>query len=1159
MYIDVDSSYRDRSKDPNPADFEVSHTPNFCSNQLVLFPRFQTPPLFFYLDTDQHPQCLDYLPLMYRTNDPHVIRLDGLPIRSTSPSTAGQMIADRLYPTGIIPLGQANEFYTNDYLENIVTREVREIVSFTYTTGQSVLQTMSVLWAVKVGSMFKVGVSPLSNASVSPTNIYNLYRGKLAKFITGGASGKSTLITDYRVQNADLCIFTLQEYVDYTPEYGDVFQIITTQEWFATIGTPFSTPLPNYPSYIDPIPPSDQFIMQIVYQSTNQIVLGTGVNDQLYIAFYDESTLSQLVSLDDDALFWSSPQYIADMSNYGGIAYDGLYLYYIGQDQSICIFNQSRIIDTSTTYIDLSGCPDTRYIGQIHTVYLKGETILAYVSYAPNYYLLTTYKVGVGEFPYVHVIRTTPIVIHSFTILADDRWVLVYATINDDQVTQYIHLQNTLASSEIDIGLPRLVDPSSFDLYAMRNIKSTMYNDILYTPTFAVIDGLMTFRLVQSTLVGGTWNHTEYPIIGDWDVYFYSITALGVVTYVKDGHVYLFNWVNTQLRNQTTPILSGYTIHSFDVRVLNDALFIVCSVSIGTAHQVITLTQQIVAENVHATPYRIRRNEASAIVSSVQVDNANSRIELSRVANVNSSGCRDVFFLSQWHYIQNTNLYKSTNLVDWSSVPFTLSVSEPIVRIRYMCNLEILPSDVDVLKSFQDENVRYNALYGDDAWMYVVTTNDTYLMYRDSLTLEWYPIGTMPIYNFPVAFMVSTQTTYTSNQSSPVTLVTCYADTIYELVRQPISVNRFALLTYPIPYTFTWMVYANPNWFAIDDHHVYQATELSAWWIVYTSPSEVFRQVTWSPELGCLAIISSTRVVYTFNLTAFETSIIQSNLTSITWNTYYNGFFVTTPDKIIYSTNMTEWVQGGDGYDNWISHKTEFGCVGLGQIDFVTLRIVNQTDRFSSPVPVTPSDYVWVYNRAITYDLNYIYTNKVLNVVSYDETTTQVVLSQPILIELPFRVWFEVLSDTFDSCTDLNRYISFVPNKCYTISLEHIIVPNKLLSTYIGNQVSFYPYIYVKVSNIGKPIYNFTTNNPAATTFTFKLPVSQFTKDPSALPFIRLSSGMQIKNMFDPTKPFRLTVYLPNGEVYQTLEKDTNAPDYPNPLLQVSALLYISE
>ena len=507
-------------------------------------------------------------------------------------------------------------------------------------------------------------------------------------------------------------------------------------------------------------------------------------------------------------------------------------------------------------------------------------------------------------------------------------------------------------------------------------------------------------------------------------------------------------------------------------------------------------------------------------------------------------------------------LYSSKDTKVWTNVTILdLPISDSILDIRYICDYVVKQKDIDVLNAYQDKELRYKNLYGDIAWLYVTTAVGTRLLYQDAITSAWKPIN----FAIPIQFMASTNSTYYSdNVLIPIKMVTSYNNNIYVLER--IKYETYNVTIMPASVTFIHMTFTGTRWIAITSTTINTTTDLIIWTPVYSS-SEILKFIAWSDELKCALVITTTNILYSFDLVVWGVAFTFSGITDLKWVSHYEGFIGISGNQLLYSSNAREWIVHimNKSYTRFTSIGTTIGLVRNDGIDFKTLQIVNTTDRFEVygvDASTLVSQYMWLYNRNVPYDSLYTYMNEAILIISYDPNTNQVILNKVIDLNIPFRIWFEVLADVIDLFNGLNCAYSFVPDKCYTLSLEHIILPNKVLTSYLGNQVSFYPYIYIRVSNTGKQdgtTFNFMTNNPAATTFTFKIPVSQFTNDPSALPYIRLSSSMRIKSRFNPLKPFSITVFLPNGEVFQTLETDNPVPDYPNPLLQVSVLLKITE
>ena len=131
---------------------------------------------------------------------------------------------------------------------------------------------------------------------------------------------------------------------------------------------------------------------------------------------------------------------------------------------------------------------------------------------------------------------------------------------------------------------------------------------------------------------------------------------------------------------------------------------------------------------------------------------------------------------------------------------------------------------------------------------------------------------------------------------------------------------------------------------------------------------------------------------------------------------------------------------------------------------------------------------------------------------------------------------------------------------CYLIRLQSLTLPNVTLSTGTGNRIAFYPYVYVEFSSINvRPSTVLFTNSPVAkqTQALFLVPITNIVSPDSAT-FVNLSGGGLEHNItISPYDNFRFSVYLPNGDLFQTLQQETIIPDIPNPNIQISAVFSI--
>lgn len=154
---------------------------------------------------------------------------------------------------------------------------------------------------------------------------------------------------------------------------------------------------------------------------------------------------------------------------------------------------------------------------------------------------------------------------------------------------------------------------------------------------------------------------------------------------------------------------------------------------------------------------------------------------------------------------------------------------------------------------------------------------------------------------------------------------------------------------------------------------------------------------------------------------------------------------------------------------------------------------------------------------------------------------------------------YEVLQFTRDNFTPFSYTGSLVSQQemvCYEVELINLILPNKIL--YSGGRTAFYPYVYVELQNIsGSSAGTYSviySNNPNSTRMLFRVAINDIA-NPTISPFIKIDGGKMVQTIkFKPNDNFKFGVYLPDGQILQTVESDTLSPVYPDPLLQISAL-----
>ena len=152
-----------------------------------------------------------------------------------------------------------------------------------------------------------------------------------------------------------------------------------------------------------------------------------------------------------------------------------------------------------------------------------------------------------------------------------------------------------------------------------------------------------------------------------------------------------------------------------------------------------------------------------------------------------------------------------------------------------------------------------------------------------------------------------------------------------------------------------------------------------------------------------------------------------------------------------------------------------------------------------------------------------------------------------------------IVSFLNDNCTPLMYNGSVVSQNelvSYEISLLNLILPNITLIT--GSSISYYPYVYVEFSVLNNLSVNaIYSNNPNSKKAMFLVPIRDINNKMTTR-FIKLNSGSMIQTVkFKPNDCLRFSVYLPNGDLFKTVETDYYSPSLPNPFVQIEAVFSI--
>lgn len=180
---------------------------------------------------------------------------------------------------------------------------------------------------------------------------------------------------------------------------------------------------------------------------------------------------------------------------------------------------------------------------------------------------------------------------------------------------------------------------------------------------------------------------------------------------------------------------------------------------------------------------------------------------------------------------------------------------------------------------------------------------------------------------------------------------------------------------------------------------------------------------------------------------------------------------------------------------------------------------------------------------------------EVRRVTAYEENTMTATVDPPFTADPTGNV-VEVLPFSYDNFSPLvyngSKQSELV---AYELKLNSLVVPNQLLSTGDGDKIVFYPYLYVQLSVEGQATNVMYSNNPNSTHALFKASISDVVNLTDST-FVGLAGdGDMVQTVrFKTEANFKFKVTLPDGEIFETVEKERFSPSRPNPLIQISAL-----
>lgn len=183
-------------------------------------------------------------------------------------------------------------------------------------------------------------------------------------------------------------------------------------------------------------------------------------------------------------------------------------------------------------------------------------------------------------------------------------------------------------------------------------------------------------------------------------------------------------------------------------------------------------------------------------------------------------------------------------------------------------------------------------------------------------------------------------------------------------------------------------------------------------------------------------------------------------------------------------------------------------------------------------------------------------SGKISRIIAYDFVTTNAIIS-PSLIGNTSNISYEILQFTYDNHSPFVLTNIQQSEQCY-IKLVSLTLPNKPMIVGGGGLISKYPYVYVSLLPIDSTITNIiSSNNPNSTKALFRASLINDDLLSNSSIVRMIGDHMKQKIRFNVDTNLSFKVYLSNGEIFETIEREYYSPFVPNPECQISALFEI--
>ena len=181
--------------------------------------------------------------------------------------------------------------------------------------------------------------------------------------------------------------------------------------------------------------------------------------------------------------------------------------------------------------------------------------------------------------------------------------------------------------------------------------------------------------------------------------------------------------------------------------------------------------------------------------------------------------------------------------------------------------------------------------------------------------------------------------------------------------------------------------------------------------------------------------------------------------------------------------------------------------------------------------------------------------NECRRITSYDSLTNTIKVYPNFPVAPDVGTSIEILNFSYDNLNPFVYTGSLTSQQelvCYEIELLSLLLPTETLTVANGGAISYYPYIYVELSNTCSPNRNIIySNNPNSTKQLFRVPIFDIQDNPV---FTKIGGGMAQTIKFKPNDTLYFAVTLPNGEIFQNIVPERFSPLSPEPRIQISAM-----